>query len=359
MPRVNVTAKWTTDRRSCACRLCGGHTNGRLVVTVERFKLANCALRLPLCAWCLPGYQAAVGRCRVTAPSLTGGCRDRCGAQDLLEVIKGEPPHPVGPCLFPPRHGGRCRDEAGNWWHGINPPHRSPLGEGWPSVRIPTPPPPSCPTCDQLNGWPVQVAGDLRSPGAASESETLAAAMQLGLYKTIGALAFKMQEIGELLDLDAEHRDPEAVLAAARERIPAWRDCAGAVGGLAALLRLEPPLPSPDEVCAVAVDRVAAARQAQRVAEASAAADARDLFTAHQEQAAAEADLRIVRVELGELRSRHAVVEVELAEEQSAAQADLARILRELGLRDHARPLSCHEVVEQEVLPAIREARVA
>jgi len=225
--------------------------------------------------------ETAAGR---PAPSLTGGCRDACGARDLLTVIKGEPPHPVGPCLFQRGHGGRCRDEAGNWWHGVNPPHGSPLGEDWPSIRIPAPPPPppSCPTCDLLNGCPVQVAGDLREPPAAplgdpafmraavtATDEQLRDAVwprgpvqvaddlrvppppDVMLYR---AAVKELAEIGKLLDLEGEP-GPFTVLAAAREHIPTWHDCAGAIGALAALLGLEPPLPSPDEVCAVVADQ--------------------------------------------------------------------------------------------------------
>jgi hypothetical protein len=40
-------------------------------------------------------------------------------------------------------------------------------------------------------------------------------------------------------------------------------------------------------------------------------------------------------------------------------QDDLAAILRELGLGDHARPLSPHQVVQTEVLPMIRAWRMA
>lgn len=39
----------------------------------------------------------------------------------------------------------------------------------------------------------------------------------------------------------------------------------------------------------------------------------------------------------------------------SVAQDDLAAILRELGLGDHARPESPHEVVQGLVLPTVRE----
>jgi len=52
------------------------------------------------------------------------------------------------------------------------------------------------------------------------------------------------------------------ILAAAHERIPAWRDAAGAVTALAELLGLEPPLPSPDEIVAVAVDGLLLLREA-------------------------------------------------------------------------------------------------
>lgn len=41
------------------------------------------------------------------------------------------------------------------------------------------------------------------------------------------------------------------------------------------------------------------------------------------------------------------------------AQDDLAAILRALGVGDHARPQSPHEVVWQEVLPAIERLRVS
>jgi hypothetical protein len=36
---------------------------------------------------------------------------------------------------------------------------------------------------------------------------------------------------------------------------------------------------------------------------------------------------------------------------------DLQAILRELGLSDSARPYSAHEVVQREILPAIRRLR--
>jgi hypothetical protein len=45
--------------------------------------------------------------------------------------------------------------------------------------------------------------------------------------------------------------------------------------------------------------------------------------------------------------------------EQDVMQDDLAAILRELGLGDHARPLSAHQVVQTEVLPMIRAWRMA
>ena len=35
-------------------------------------------------------------------------------------------------------------------------------------------------------------------------------------------------------------------------------------------------------------------------------------------------------------------------------QEDIREILVVLGLGDHARPYSCHEVVQREILPAIR-----
>lgn len=44
--------------------------------------------------------------------------------------------------------------------------------------------------------------------------------------------------------------------------------------------------------------------------------------------------------------------------EKSAAEVyneDVAQILRALGLSDHARPVSAHEVVQTEILPAIAE----
>ena len=39
-------------------------------------------------------------------------------------------------------------------------------------------------------------------------------------------------------------------------------------------------------------------------------------------------------------------------------QDDIAEILRTLGLGDHARPLSPHEVVQQEILPMLREMAI-
>src|SRR5690606_15722631 len=46
-------------------------------------------------------------------------------------------------------------------------------------------------------------------------------------------------------------------------------------------------------------------------------------------------------------------------EEASTMQDDLRRIVYELGLGDHARPDSPHDVVMREVLPRIRELRAA
>jgi hypothetical protein len=43
--------------------------------------------------------------------------------------------------------------------------------------------------------------------------------------------------------------------------------------------------------------------------------------------------------------------------DSTEAQNDLAAILRALGLSDHARPYSCHEVVLRDVLPRIAELR--
>lgn len=37
---------------------------------------------------------------------------------------------------------------------------------------------------------------------------------------------------------------------------------------------------------------------------------------------------------------------------------DVLRILRALGLSDHARPYSCHRVVEDEILPAIERTHI-
>lgn len=50
----------------------------------------------------------------------------------------------------------------------------------------------------------------------------------------------------------------------AHERIPPWWewDAAGAIAALAELLGLEPPLPSPDEIVAVAVDGLLLLREA-------------------------------------------------------------------------------------------------
>lgn len=36
-------------------------------------------------------------------------------------------------------------------------------------------------------------------------------------------------------------------------------------------------------------------------------------------------------------------------------QEDTAKLLLALGLGDHARPISCHEVIETEILPAINK----
>lgn len=43
--------------------------------------------------------------------------------------------------------------------------------------------------------------------------------------------------------------------------------------------------------------------------------------------------------------------------QQEAVHADLTAILNELRLGDHARPYSSHDVVQREVLPAIRALR--
>ncbi len=40
-----------------------------------------------------------------------------------------------------------------------------------------------------------------------------------------------------------------------------------------------------------------------------------------------------------------------------AMQDDLTDIMRALGIEVYARPISCHEVVQAEVLPAIRRLR--
>jgi hypothetical protein len=49
---------------------------------------------------------------------------------------------------------------------------------------------------------------------------------------------------------------------------------------------------------------------------------------------------------------------VSVQTEQDVMQDDLAAILRELELGDHARPLSPHQVVRTEVLPMIRAWRM-
>lgn len=36
-------------------------------------------------------------------------------------------------------------------------------------------------------------------------------------------------------------------------------------------------------------------------------------------------------------------------------QNDVAELLRALGLGDHARPISCHDVIQEEILPSLRE----
>lgn len=48
-----------------------------------------------------------------------------------------------------------------------------------------------------------------------------------------------------------------------------------------------------------------------------------------------------------------------MPDDSSVAQDDLAAILRLLGLGDHARPQSPHQVVQDEVLPTLRAWRVA
>ena len=67
-------------------------------------------------------------------------------------------------------------------------------------------------------------------------------------------LAVALADVAAVLEPEGAFASVEDLVVAARERIPAWRDAAGAIAALAELLGLEPPPPSPDEIVAVAVD---------------------------------------------------------------------------------------------------------
>ncbi len=237
-----------------------------------------------------------------------------CGARDWIQVIKDEPPCAVGPCLFAAGHRGRCRDEFGNWWQGPGLPVVAA------AVQLPV-------------AAPVQVADDLRVPVEGERVEV--GGVKITRHSLFGPpdLRDRLFEIGTLLDLPgADCREVGKVSAAARERIPAWRDCAGAVGGLASLLGLDPPLPSPDEVCAAALDRI----NQRTVGDAALKAN---LDAAVDAGATNAADLRTARVELGELRSHHAIVEDELADQRRVygeACAEIAALRDRLAFTEEA-----------------------
>ena len=42
---------------------------------------------------------------------------------------------------------------------------------------------------------------------------------------------------------------------------------------------------------------------------------------------------------------------------EDTMQSDVRELLRALALSDHARPCSCHDVIQNEVLPKIKELR--
>jgi hypothetical protein len=65
-----------------------------------------------------------------------------------------------------------------------------------------------------------------------------------------------------------------------------------------------------------------------------------------------EAGWAALGVKIAELEER-AEVRASRARDSSAFQDDLFKIIKALGLGDHARPASCREIVEREVLPAI------
>jgi len=73
------------------------------------------------------------------------------------------------------------------------------------------------------------------------------------------------------------------------------------------------------------------------------AADLTALFDAADRVEAAEAEAQRLRDLLAETYSGI-----------DAAHDDLREIMAALGIPDHARPYSAHEVVQREVLPAIR-----
>lgn len=52
-------------------------------------------------------------------------------------------------------------------------------------------------------------------------------------------------------------------------------------------------------------------------------------------------------------------IEDEARADPSELQDDLAEMLRIVGISDHARPISPHEVVQRELLPRLREMAAA
>ncbi len=63
------------------------------------------------------------------------------------------------------------------------------------------------------------------------------------------------------------------------------------------------------------------------------------------------------RIELLNLRSDVRSLNARLAHAESVLQDDVRALLLALGLSDHARPVSPHRVIVDEVLPAIRALR--
>lgn len=70
----------------------------------------------------------------------------------------------------------------------------------------------------------------------------------------------------------------------------------------------------------------------------------------------ARAALEAAQAETERYRAERDDARAEAFIERQAVHADLVAILAALGIGDHARPYSSHEVVQREVLPAIRAA---